>query len=287
MTNGTYPSPDQYWMGRFSNGPVWNEQLKNVTNKINKIVNYAFGGATACKQPANISVRGWNQTQLPALTEEYAMLKPLLKDMSTNRALFIWMGHNDFFVVNAYIQALEEPGLSDAAKEAYITTFLTDLGRIPSCIREVVEGSLAAKDFKQVVVGTLCPIQLSPMLQKFSILLPSLAPVIDGVLEGIILTINRRIKSDVEELAQKYRGQAQVKLWDANRDMTTYIRNYQKYGFTNNSQACMSADGNNVTVCATPNTYVFWDEVHPTTAGHTVVRDSAYRVLKQLTLLKV
>mgnify|MGYP003336646005 CR=1 FL=1 len=39
------------------------------------------------------------------------------------------------------------------------------------------------------------------------------------------------------------------------------------FGFTNVTQSCF----NGVTVCSTPNTYFYWDGVHPTTAGHAML----------------
>jgi outer membrane lipase/esterase len=43
--------------------------------------------------------------------------------------------------------------------------------------------------------------------------------------------------------------------------------NPSAFGLTNVTDACF----NGVTVCATPNTYLFWDGVHPTTAGHQLI----------------
>ncbi len=39
------------------------------------------------------------------------------------------------------------------------------------------------------------------------------------------------------------------------------------YGFTNVTDACF----NGVTVCSDPNQYLFWDDFHPTAAGHAIL----------------
>ncbi|PSB35252.1 SGNH/GDSL hydrolase family protein [Stenomitos frigidus] len=42
-----------------------------------------------------------------------------------------------------------------------------------------------------------------------------------------------------------------------------------RYGFTNVTDACL------LTLCQTPDTYLFWDDIHPTTAGHERIADAA------------
>ena len=41
------------------------------------------------------------------------------------------------------------------------------------------------------------------------------------------------------------------------------------YGFTNVTDACL------LTLCQTPDTYLFWDSIHPTTAGHERIAEAA------------
>ncbi|MDX2239419.1 MAG: SGNH/GDSL hydrolase family protein [Leptolyngbyaceae cyanobacterium bins.302] len=52
------------------------------------------------------------------------------------------------------------------------------------------------------------------------------------------------------------------------------IANPNQYGFTNVSDSCL------LTGCTTPNTYLFWDEIHPTTAGHAQISEFAYASLQ-------
>lgn len=57
---------------------------------------------------------------------------------------------------------------------------------------------------------------------------------------------------------------------DFNSLFSNAIANPSKYGFTNVSQSCL------LTLCSTPNTYLFWDEIHPTTVGHYQLAEFAY-----------
>ena len=49
------------------------------------------------------------------------------------------------------------------------------------------------------------------------------------------------------------------------------VANPAAYGFTNVTDPCF----NGVTVCANPDQYLFWDDLHPTAAGHQLLADAA------------
>jgi len=61
---------------------------------------------------------------------------------------------------------------------------------------------------------------------------------------------------------------------DFNSLFSDAIANPSKYGFTNVTDSCL------LTLCTTPNTYLFWDEIHPTTAGHFQLAEFAYGSLQ-------
>jgi phospholipase/lecithinase/hemolysin len=50
------------------------------------------------------------------------------------------------------------------------------------------------------------------------------------------------------------------------------------FGFSNATDACYSGEvgSGGGTVCSDPNSYLFWDAVHPTAAGHEIVAGIAY-----------
>ena len=54
------------------------------------------------------------------------------------------------------------------------------------------------------------------------------------------------------------------------------IGNPGAFGLTNARDACF----NGITACANPDDYLYWDGVHPTTAGHQLMADEWERVVR-------
>jgi hypothetical protein len=54
------------------------------------------------------------------------------------------------------------------------------------------------------------------------------------------------------------------------------INEPEKFSFTNVTNACLS----NVSICDRPNEYLFWDDIHPTTAAHKLLVELAFSALK-------
>lgn len=62
---------------------------------------------------------------------------------------------------------------------------------------------------------------------------------------------------------------------DVNSLFSVAIANPQQFNFTNVTQSCLTNTG----VCATSDKYLFWDEIHPTTAAHKFVGELAFSTL--------
>ncbi|GFR49815.1 hypothetical protein Agub_g11755 [Astrephomene gubernaculifera] len=71
QTRGVVPNPGAYWRGRFSSGPNWVDHLAQIANTGSNasvtVLNYAYGGATACA-----NVPGTSRT-IPSLSEQLNM----------------------------------------------------------------------------------------------------------------------------------------------------------------------------------------------------------------------
>ena len=57
------------------------------------------------------------------------------------------------------------------------------------------------------------------------------------------------------------------------------VANPAAYGFTNVTDPCFDAVA--MTVCANPDEYLFWDDFHPTAAGHQLLADAALAAIPE------
>ena len=73
--------------------------------------------------------------------------------------------------------------------------------------------------------------------------------------------------------------------FDFNGLLLDSVTHPETAGFTNVTDACLSdytfPFDSNYTVCETPDSYLFWDDFHPTTQAHQVVATSAFAQLHQ------
>jgi cholinesterase len=110
---------------------------------------------------------------------------------------------------------------------------------------------LEAAGAKHILVPGLPDAGLSPAATK-------LGPVISAQVTQVVLGFNQLLKSTLPSGAQYF---------DTFTLMHLILANAGAFGITNTTDACF--DG--TTVCADPNQYFFWDDVHPTTLTHLIV----------------
>lgn len=79
-----------------------------------------------------------------------------------------------------------------------------------------------------------------------------------------------------EVLNDKLGHDTQIIQLDVNSLYREAITEPAKFGFTNVTNACL----NNVAVCDNPDKFLFWDGIHPTTAGHRILAEAALKALK-------
>jgi thermolabile hemolysin len=88
---------------------------------------------------------------------------------------------------------------------------------------------------------------------------------------------NAGLAASIETLS-KMNPRIKLSLVDVNSAFSQAIVNPRSYGFDNVTDGCFSVR------CTTPNTYLFWDDIHPTTAGHKVIGDLAFQAVSATTV---
>ncbi|MBD2493772.1 SGNH/GDSL hydrolase family protein [Nostoc sp. FACHB-280] len=87
---------------------------------------------------------------------------------------------------------------------------------------------------------------------------------------------NQGLRRSLKILNQQHSDLEIVSL-DANTLYRNAIANPAAFGFNNVVSACMSASQ----PCGHPNQFLFWDGIHPTTAAHRIIADTAFSAIQE------
>jgi phospholipase/lecithinase/hemolysin len=261
LTAGAEPAAP-YVNGEFSNGPVWVQDLAKslnlgpLTASLAGGTDYAVGGAISGTLP----IQAAGPTDLPAQIAAFSLAHPAA---NPNGLYTIWIGSNDLSdilassptpaqaaadaaAVAANIDSAINTLAGDGAKNFLVLT-VPDLGKTPGAIATGPLGVAAASglsaEFDNLLVNGSGPI---PSLNKLA--------GIDGINLNVLDTY-----SLIDGIVAKPAS----------------------FGLTDVTDPCLTGEVNYAggTPCANPNQYLFWDELHPTAAGHEILAADAYQIV--------
>ena len=237
-TIGNPPAPP-YYVGpnsftRFSNGPVWVEQLFGNFNSpvqgtgVGGNVDLAFGGARADNA---VNLNG----PIPSVQQQIGIFLGSGGTIGANDLVAVWAGANDMFQTTATTPAgLVATGTTAATAQ---------VGNVQTLI------SLGAR---QLLVPNLPDFGQLPAYNT--------SPITSGAGTIVSTSYNAALNQGLQGLAAANRNVNIVQM-DTAAMARVIFANPTAFGLTNITQACF----NGATICATPNGYAFWDSVHPTT----------------------
>jgi phospholipase/lecithinase/hemolysin len=250
LTLGLFPG-DNYFQGRFSNGPNWVEILglelnryavPEVTSFLGGTangINYAYGGATS--GTVNIGLPG----VLPGLTQQVSAFSADFPGANADPdALYVvWAGANDYLsvvdldptsVVGNLVGAVQT--LYDKGARNFLVPNLPDLGLVPRNIA-------------------------GPWQDAFSFLTQY---------------HNDFLAWQISELEANL---ADIEIVDMQVDdaIAFFADNAGLFGLSVLDQPCLVGG----TLCAAPNEHLFWDDIHPTVVGHYLLSEVAKLALNE------
>ena len=250
------PLSPPYAAGRFSNGPVWVEDvalalgLAAPAARGLRGTNFAVGGATTGALPkagGKISA-----ADLPVQINNFAKS---VANAAPSAALYtLSIGANDVkAAVNASPNPAQQSKSALAAADAAV-----------EAVRKLV--GLGAR---HVLVANVPDLGLVPDAARLS-------PQVRAAMSTVAHGYNVRLASGLVPLAAS--TGAVISLVDVEATLDGVIAAPQRLGFVNVTQGCLSGSEAPVPCASTragQDTYLFWDGGHPTAHGHAVIAAQA------------
>ena len=250
VTGGTTPLSPPYFQGRFSNGPVFTELLGFNAGRytagapVTGSVNYAFGGARTDSAANPPGMRN----QLLAYTGGGGTF-------GSNDLVSVLGGANNIF--QAFPAAAGNPLTAQATMQAVATGAAADINFIVNSVAGAGAGT--------ILVTNLPRMGITPGFSAGSIGASGSA-----LADFSGTTFNSALVAGLFGVAAA-NPNSNIILMDLYKISDPLAGNPGLFGLTNASTACF----NGVTVCADPDSYLYWDSVHPTAAGHRLIAQLA------------
>lgn len=261
QTIGTGFPPPPYFNGRFSNGPNWVDYLAQDLN-LNPTpytalatgiiptqgINFAFGGATT----------GLDNTiapLLPGLQQQiglFANTVPTDQAADPNALYVLWAGANDYLPTQSpTFQPFDNPD--------------TTIGNLSFALNTLA--TIGAKNF---LVLNLPDLGQLPLTNN--------TPISDS-LNTLSDLHNTNLNTTLHAFSNTP-GNLSIWLVDVNSLIADAFANPGNFGFTNVTDACLNNLDCVVGGQSVQNQYLFWDNIHPTTASHEKIAKLAYSELQ-------
>lgn len=233
------PYSGSWYVGRFSNGPIWVEHLARRTGLT--LNNWAVGGAQT--RDAHVGLIHGVGSQI----DSYFSYVSHARDYDPSRTLFTFMiGGNDF--VND-TQAAEK--------------IVAD--------QEKMLEKLVARGARRILIVNLPDMSLAPVFSMRR-------GRTDGkAVLAKVDHYNQQIRDVAARVAARTEG-TEIYIADARKRFDDLVARSSDHGFTNAKESCLKIDSPSAlhyletqkprAGCTDPSTYVFWDSLHPTTRVH-------------------
>ncbi|KAJ1920967.1 hypothetical protein H4219_001020 [Mycoemilia scoparia] len=237
-----------YWMGRYSNAPVWNEYVANILNMT--LVNYAFGGATSSNSESlNATANG---VTIPSYLDQISAY--LKNTTSTNSGsknnsqdlVGLEIGSNNFLGTLSHPQSL----LSNTT------------GFVEQIVDDIVTGlnQMVDAGYRRFFIWNLPAIWLTPLVINNKLMSQAAKSIVQSANTKLNETIGGYLDQNKEKIDYLH-------VFDVAGLMQMTIDNEvsEAMNIHNFTAACFNTDKktNEISICDKPYEYYFYDGVHP------------------------
>lgn len=235
----TLPNSNTWFLGRFSNGQNWVEYLSNNLNL--PLYDWAVGGAGVTTQDLVIpgvveQVQSWTQ---------YMQKAPNYQPQNTLFTMLI--GGNDLVNYNSTV------------------------AQVMSGETQAVQALINA-GARNILILTLPDVSKAPV---FTIKTNGAAVAAE------VIDLNNQLAAMVNNLQSQYGSNLNIQLFDTYSLFNDVLNNPANYNVTNTDTSCLNINTDSTlnymetqsprAACTNPDTFVFWDTLHPTTHTHKVL----------------
>ncbi len=250
-----YPS-SPYYQGRFSNGPMWVDDLVPLLGLPgNSLKDYAIGGSTS----------GYNHSDPRLPPNRFPGLLTQIQDYTTK---FPQADPNALYIIGSGSNDYGDPTALLSNPSTIPAKVATTIGSIDSAVT-----TLVANGARNILVVNV------PDFGKVPGATSALPPQVLPFLTDLANAHNTALAASLQDLNSRL--DAKISLLDLYSLMDGAISNPVLYGFTNVTDGCFNLSTNSV--CSNPNQYLFWDyQNHPTAAAGQNIAKFAVATLDDL-----
>lgn len=241
----TQPPSPPYFQGRFSTGLVFTEQLgfaaANFNGPVTGSINLAYGGS---RTDNNVAFPPGMRQQLTTYVGRGGVFGP-------NDLVSVLGGANNIF------QGLSAFAVLPAASQGNPTGYVNPILTAAVADMNFIVNDIASRGAGTILVTNLPRLGTTPQFRPTP--LAALADYAGS-------TFNSSLQTALLTTAAARPG-TNIILFDLAKVSDALSANPGRFGLTNTTDSCF----NGVTVCSAPDTYLFFDGVHPTAAGHRLI----------------
>ena len=241
----------------FSDGATWVEQLSILDHALPStgpallnpamFSNYAVGGARA-RHAGFFDL----STQVGLFVNDFSGQTP------TEALYVVFMGGND--VRDALAALARDP------------TFATSLGILNAALTAIRDNllTLRAAGASSFFVVNAPDVGLAPAVR-----------LLGSAAQGAATFLAAQFNAGLEAILNGLESGSGLNIvrFDVFRVLNEIVATPGAFGLTNVTQPCIAVNANAQPFCANPGTFLFWDGIHPTVAGHRILAERARAAL--------
>jgi phospholipase/lecithinase/hemolysin len=236
--------PEPYYEGHFSNGPIWIDYLASDLRIAN--TNFAYGGARS-DDSGELQIGSYPAIGVPGMLTQVNAFVASSPSVDEKALYVIWVGANDY-LSGEQTQPLETVGnISEAVS------------------------TLSAAGAKNFLIANLPDLGELPLVR-----VRGAQPEISEALNVLSVEHNRALAETLSQL--KLSDNVTINLLDAYSLFESAEKG--ELGISEITDACTLVP-ECVSNPSVQSSYLFWDEVHPTTVTHRIIANSALALVEQ------